>query len=95
MAEVGGRRRLRLRTAPLSLLMVMSMVWACAYHQRPLRFRVRLFASVVDLRATRNLGRIRSEEGGPRNATISSRQFLAPSRRRASRPPIWTTPRAA
>jgi pimeloyl-ACP methyl ester carboxylesterase len=30
MAEVGGRRRLRLRTAPSSLLMVLSIVWACA-----------------------------------------------------------------
>ena len=30
MAEVGGRRRLRLGTTPLSLLMVLSIVWACA-----------------------------------------------------------------
>jgi pimeloyl-ACP methyl ester carboxylesterase len=30
MAEVGGRRRLRLRTAPSSLLMVLSILWACA-----------------------------------------------------------------
>jgi hypothetical protein len=30
MAQVGGRRRLRLGTAPLSLVMVLSIVWACA-----------------------------------------------------------------
>jgi pimeloyl-ACP methyl ester carboxylesterase len=30
MAEVGGRRRVRLRTAPSSLLMVLSILWACA-----------------------------------------------------------------
>ena len=30
MAEVGGRRRLRLGTTPSSLLMVLSIVWACA-----------------------------------------------------------------
>ena len=30
MAEVGGRRRLRLGATPLSLSMVLSIVWACA-----------------------------------------------------------------